>query len=112
MVSGAQPLTASMRAPMRVSGSMTRFIGRPRSEASPVIVAVKGCAARMPASSRVVVPEFCASSVADGAASRPRPRPSTTIVERRPVAGSASRWIVTPSARRQSSVAAQSAPGE
>ena len=30
MVSGAQPSTDSMRAPIRVSGSMTRFIGRRR----------------------------------------------------------------------------------
>ena len=43
---------------------MTRRIGRRASDASPSIVAVNGWAARMPVSSRIVVPELPASSAA------------------------------------------------
>ena len=38
IVSGSEPFVDSKRAPMRDSGSMTRFIGRRRSDSSPVIV--------------------------------------------------------------------------
>ena len=83
---------------MRVSGSMTRFIGRRRSEASPVMVGVKGWAARTPASSRVVVPEFCASRAVSGAASRPRPAAvdGDRCERAAGLRGQAARWNVTP----------------
>ena len=61
-VSGAWPSTASMRAPISPSGSMTRRMGRRESDSSPIMVAVKGWAARIPASMRIVVPELPASS--------------------------------------------------
>ena len=45
---GRPPSAASMRAPIAVSGAITRRIGRRESEASPTSVRVKGCAASMP----------------------------------------------------------------
>jgi hypothetical protein len=60
----------------------------------------------MPDISRIVVPEFNASSAPAGACNPPTPLPKTVIAPG-PV-----RRIVTPSARRHSTVAAQSAPGE
>ena len=106
MVSGGRPPAASIRAPMRVSGSMTRRIGRRCSESSPPITLRNGCPARIPASSRIVVPELTASSGASAARSPPTPRPAIAQAD-----GPVGR-IATPSARRQASVAAQSAPGE
>jgi hypothetical protein len=47
-----------MCAPMRVSGSTTRFIGRPESEMSPVSVLSNACPASRPAIRRMEVPEF------------------------------------------------------
>ena len=41
MVSGARPSIASMCAPIRSSGSMTRLMGRPESDASPTSVLTK-----------------------------------------------------------------------
>ena len=70
-VPSAQVKTAVILAPIRSSGVITRFIGRRRSELSPVIVARNGCAARMPASMRIVLPELPASSIAFGGC-RPR----------------------------------------
>ena len=70
------------------------------------MVDLNGWAASTPASSRIVVPELRASSVATGAVRPPRPRPSiSTDVIAEPVT------MATPSAARQASVAAQSAPG-
>src|SRR5438034_8707347 len=43
---------------MARSGSVTRRIGRRRSDASPVRVAANGWPARMPSMSRAVVPEL------------------------------------------------------
>ena len=88
---------------MRVSGSITRRIGRRDSDASPPMTVVKGCAASRPASSRIDVPELAASSGADGARRPPGPRPEIVIV--------APRLTRAPSASMQASVAAQSAPG-
>ena len=56
-----------MRAPIAVSGSITRRIGRRRSDSSPVTVVRNGRPARSPASRRIVVPELPASSGTDGA---------------------------------------------
>jgi hypothetical protein len=42
MVSGGRPPAASIAATMRVSGSMTRRIGRRESDASPPMTVVKG----------------------------------------------------------------------
>ena len=59
IVSGsASPWASSMRAPMARSGSVTRRIGRRRSEASPVSVAANRCPARMPSMRRAIVPEL------------------------------------------------------
>jgi hypothetical protein len=99
-----------MRAPIRSSGTITRRIGRRCSDSSPVMDVVKGCAARMPASIRMVLPELPASSTADDAR-RPRmPRPATVIW--RPPASSPVCWMSTPRARRQAMVEAQSPPVE
>ena len=62
-VSGRRPSAeASVRAPMRCSGSSTRCIGRLRSEASPSNVAVIGQPATAPSASRQPVPELPKSS--------------------------------------------------
>ena len=60
------PSRASKRAPMRLSGSITRCIGRLRSEASPVMKEVKRWLARMPVKSRAAVPELPRSSTSAG----------------------------------------------
>jgi len=62
-------------APNSVSGSSTRAIGRPRSEASPVNTAVIGVVAMAPITSREPVPELPKSSTSDGSAQPPTPRP-------------------------------------
>ena len=71
---GSRPRPRTGR-PARVSGSMTRFIGRRLSEASPTMVLAKECAARMPDINRVVVPELPASSVPCGTCNPRRPAP-------------------------------------
>ena len=68
IVSGGRPSSDSKRAPIRVSGSITRCIGRFDSDRSPLIVDSIGWAARMPDISRMVVPELAASSGPGGAA--------------------------------------------
>ena len=105
IVSGGWPSVASMRAPIRSSGSITRRIGRRDSDASPISVAVNGWPARTPASRRIVVPELPASSGPAGERSCPKPRPSRVTVP------SARSSTSTPSPRRQASVERQSAPG-
>ncbi len=68
-VSGSpSPACSVKRAPIRASGTVTRRIGRRRSEASPVSVAAKRCPASRPSSSRVVVPELPQSRVAPAGA--------------------------------------------
>ena len=66
-----------------------------------------GCAARMPDSSRIVVPELAASSGACRRPKPPSPRPAIVID-----AGPVRRIVDARAPRRQASVAAQSAPGE
>ena len=78
MASGRRPPSRpSKRAPMRDSGSITRCIGRRRSEASPVMTLVKGWLARMPASRRAEVPELPSSSTSAGSRPPPTPKPRT-----------------------------------
>src|SRR5262249_47368865 len=48
-------------APISLSGAITRFMGRFCSDSSPVSFEEKVCPARIPASNRIVVPEFPAS---------------------------------------------------
>ncbi len=67
IVRGGRPSFEAMRAPIRSSGTITRFMGRRDSDSSPIIVDAKGWAARTPASIRIVLPEFPASSDAAGA---------------------------------------------
>ena len=55
---------------------MTRRIGRRDSDASPMIVVGNGQAARMPASSRIVVPELPASS---GVGEAPEAGPAAAV---------------------------------
>ncbi len=103
-VIGSRPPSDSNRAPIRLSGSMTRRIGRRRSESSPVSVDVKGRPARMPASSRAVVPELPASSGASGELNPPAPRPITVTMP-------SERENCPPRRSRHESVDRQSAPG-
>ena len=72
-----RPSAASMRAPIRVSGAMTRRIGRRESEASPTSVAVEtGAPPAMPDSSRMRRARNCRRRAAPtGRASPRRPRP-------------------------------------
>ncbi len=90
---------------------MMRFIGRRFSELSPVMVVLKGCAARIPDSIRIVLPEFPASSGDEGGWKpriwTPRISSSMPVVRSRVICS-----IGTPSARRQLSVEPQSAPVE
>ena len=105
IVSGGRPSSDSMRAPIRPRGSITRRIGRRESESSPVRVDRKAWPARMPASNRMVVPEFPASRGWEDERSRPNPRPSTVTVPGGPS------WTSTLSCLRHAIVERQSAPG-
>ena len=105
MVSGAVPCSvASMRAPMRVSGSTTRCMGRPDSEASPVSTLVKAWPASSPAIRRMDVPELPRYSGSGGARRPCKPTPCTVT---RPASGPSMR---TPMARNAASVARLSSP--
>ena len=86
-MSGGRPSFERMRAPIRSSGTITRFIGRRDSDSSPVIVDANGWAARTPASIRIVLPEFPASSGAAGV--RRPPRPSARDAKAQSLGGSA-----------------------
>ena len=68
MRSGAQslPCRLVMSAPIMESGSIIRRMGRFWMEASPVRVVSKGCPARMPEISLVVVPLLPVSRIAPG----------------------------------------------
>src|SRR6185312_5359247 len=73
-VNGSRPSAdASVRAPMRSSGSSTRRIGRVRNEASPSNAAVTGQPATAPSIRRQPVPELPKSSGAAGSAKPPTP---------------------------------------
>ena len=74
---GQRPPSASDRtcAPMSLSGSRMRRIGRLRSEASPSKVAVTPWPPTTPIISRQPVPALPKSSVSRGASSAPRPGP-------------------------------------
>ena len=70
-MTGAWPSASVMSAPIARSGSATRAIGRPESEASPVRTDSNGCPAKTPISSRIVVPELPQSSGPRRRAERP-----------------------------------------
>ena len=84
------------------------IMGRRVSDASPVICAVRGWPAKMPARSRIVVPELPQSRVWAGERSRPNPRPITVMAL---VAPSPVAEMSAPTNCRQFSVDRQSAPG-
>ena len=100
----AAPLRVTNTAPICASGSLTRAIGRERSESSPVMKAVKGCPARRPNRRRAPVPELPRSSGRSGSARPPTPTPSTCH------APSARRSTATPRSRSACAVASTSAP--
>ena len=82
-----------------------RFMGREFKDSSPESFDSKGCPARIPESSRVVVPLFPTSRISVGA-DRPRsPLPCTRIVE-------SFSSIPMPSVRKHRIVARQSAPSK
>ena len=98
MVSGrVSGWSGTNRAPMRSNGSVTRRIGRRRSDASPVSVARNRCAASNPSSRRAAVPALPQSRRASGARRRPEPWISTTEPGRRGE-------MAAPSARRHRAV--------
>ena len=66
-----------MSAPISRSGPTMRFIGLFCSESSPVNFVVNDCPAKIPASSRIVVPEFPASKARQLLFSPFTPRPVT-----------------------------------
>ena len=70
---GRPPSAAAIRAPIAASGAITRRIGRRDSDTSPIIRLVNGAAARMPASSRIVVPELPQSMSPAAGENRPAP---------------------------------------
>ncbi len=110
MVSGGRPSAEAMRAPMRSSGTMMRRIGRRCSESSPVIVARKGWAARIPASMRIVLPELPASSTPRGRDAARAGRGRRRVIRRPPRRARSARWRRR-APRRQLSVDAQSRAG-
>ena len=106
MTSGGRPSlpSAVTFAPMRVSGSMTRRMGRFESELSPVSRLRNGCPARMPAMRRIVVPEFPQSMSRAGAVKARRTPWTMSVV-------SSAVSIFTPSARIALTVERQSSLG-
>ena len=102
---GAQPLSRILviSAPIRVNGSMIRFMGRLWMDSSPFNSVVNLWPARMPEISRVVVPLFPTSSIEEGAVRPWRPFPWIRISESRSS-------MSIPSFRKQSIVDRQSAP--
>ena len=76
--SRAPPRRPTTRAPIRASGSMTRSMGRRRSDSSPVSTVVNGWPARTPSRSRAVVPEFPQSTTSPGSVSPSSPTPWIT----------------------------------
>ena len=64
--SRAPPRRPTTRAPIRASGSITRSIGRRRSDSSPVSTVANGWPARTPTRSRAVVPELPQSTTSPG----------------------------------------------
>ena len=105
MYSGAHPFLRILEifAPIIVSGSMIRFIGREFKDSSPESFDSNFCPARMPDKRRVVVPLFPTSRIFKGADSPCNPFPWTVIV-----------WsvssILMPIDWKQRIVARQSAP--
>ena len=90
-------------APIWDKGSIIRFMGRLRMEASPVRVEGKGWAARIPDIRRMVVPLFPQSSIPEGADNPCIPFPWTRT--RFPLFS-----ISMPMRRKQEMVDRQSAP--
>ena len=88
----------SSSSPSAPSGATSRAIGRDRNEASPVSVILNGAAARLPESSRIVVPELAQSIGPEGSIKR------STGENRSPVR-------CTPRRPSAASVAATSRPG-
>ena len=77
-ISGRVPPGLAVKsAPIRLSGSITRPIGRLDKLASPTKLAVIGWLATSPISRRVEVPELPMSSAASGWSSAPTPTPLT-----------------------------------
>ena len=84
--SGRRPRTASGSfvpfaratkvAPIRASGSITRPIGRRRSDSSPVSTVTNGWPASTPVRSRAVVPELPQSITSPGSCRPPGPAPA------------------------------------
>ena len=68
----------SSQAPIFFSGSTIRAIGRRRSDASPSRTASMPSPAKIPANSRIEVPELPQSSGEVGAVSLPVPSEATT----------------------------------
>ena len=77
-ISGARPCVVSIRAPIRVSGSATRSIGRERSDSSPVSSKRPCWPATIPVSSRRSVPALPQSTGTSGGRSPRTPTPWTT----------------------------------
>jgi hypothetical protein len=72
---GARPSFAETGAPIIPNGSITRCMGRERSDSSPVNVAEKFWPAKIPASKRMVVPLLAQSSSPLGARKPSLPTP-------------------------------------
>src|SRR3954451_23792897 len=104
---GGLPSCDSICAPIIESGLITRSMGLRESDSSPTILEVNDWPATIPLSMRMVEPEFPQSRGADGGASE-RPLPCTSIT----LPGPSTRLHLTPRARMQARVLAQSAPVE
>ncbi len=102
--------SAVIFAPISVSGSMTRAIGRRESEASPMSRLRNGWPASTPASRRMVVPELPQSMSPFGAV-KTRLRPCTTTVTPLPPSAGSAVSIWMPSARSADIVQRQSSLG-
>ncbi len=102
---GRCPFCCGSLAPIKPSGSMMRCIGRWRNDESPSNLLLKGCPAKSPDNSRIVVPELPQSTGLPGAQSPSQPFPST----HKP---SPSRNISTPIWRKALTVRELSSPPE
>ena len=98
------PPRHSKRAPNPRSGSITRIIGRPRKETSPVRKLVIGCPASTPISNRAAVPELPRSITPSASLKPPTPTPETRQTP------SAPRVAGAPSARIAAAVFNTSSP--
>ena len=105
MDNGGQPSSVvAIVAPIEMSGSVTRRMGRRCNDASPTNCESKRCAASTPTNRRIAVPELPMSKGAGGGLNPCNPAPSIAACPSRGPS------ICTPMARNAATVASTSSP--